>query len=1087
MSNSSDLNTATTALQFAVGLLLLPLAACGPSNGGTSATSSTGTVGGLQVTVIVDPNEGGEGTSVLLEEVRYGRLVDIFDEENRDGNASTREVRTLQRTDYLVNQALATDGVNYRLETNPITQKSELTIIADEDGDYIVPLDAITQETRFQLLFDAIADGATVLDINGTDSSSLPPFPLVPRNAAFSLRFSDLLDASKITPDTVGLATGVPPVFSTEARVFPDRNFGAFLNGTFHPTRVIVDTTVSEFEASAGVLAVNSLGMPAGVSSGVASGALRIPTFPSSAVGQFEVLRNLSGHAVEFTNNGPNEINSTLDVVRAFRAGTRADANNGFLIDSEAPTVRGIQTVSIPSAPMVVPPDASLGEIAIGTDPDRVFLVTLDYQTQSCAQTPRVGDLLTVSGTQVPQVFAEVTLAAAPPQGGIATDVRVRLVRFPLTATSQTLADEFVLATTGQFESTFVPGPGLTGECFLQISPPPALPPSRGVSKSPRISLRFSEAIDPDSIRPFDNLRLDRITGTPTPTDIVVGTISHTPDLREFRYTPTTPLNHTQNDANNQYFFNLAGSAGGVTDLAGNPLVATLPADVPLTIDASTTTSESGGIVLRFDTINEFGLVDVNSNPIPEVRGQFRRDLTRGVIEARAVTRASHVVDGFTNPMFYFVGAPAAPQPTPLSRFGSRLQTLWRYCDVGIDLLDEDNANIDIEGISWAPVVLSVSTAFYPEFEMTLTHSSRLPDEASPLDSGLLPAFDQNVLIDPDNPRKVVHGKEDGYLVDPSRQFTTENGTLMVPYPMNQTGSPDSFDYFTWRDTAIVGVGGADGLGAEVLGFLQTAQLFGLIPPDTACFDATNAQPIYPAGGVRSLALPLLMEFKCYTGTSQSDSNNPLSFQMGGTSFRAYSTGGSLGAGGQSIQKNPDSELVASGLSTGGLPGNDSVAYAGQFDSVIRVSRVHTRWFDTGVTNAGFPLYSPAIIEPAAFDQPAGTSVTVAYRGATSVAGTDVPDASLYDAYGDPLNITVIDDNMMTCLDPADDTFMGGNPLVITGNIAPVFLMGDATWKSDITELNGAQFIQARISFTSNSATLQVPEVSTFAISFIGS
>ena len=1095
MSNTSYLNHAMTVARFAIGVLLVPLAACGPSNGGTSATSSTGIINGLEVTVIVDGNEGGEGGSIILEEVRYGRLVDVYDEENRDGKPSTREVRTLQRTDFLINQALATDGVNYRLETDPITQKSELTIIADQDGDYIVPLDSITQETRFTLLFNSIVDGASVLPINGTDASSMPPFPMVPRNAAFSLRFSDLLDASTINSSTVSLATGVPPVLKSEARVFADRNFGAFLDGTFHPTRIIIDTTVSEFEASAGVLAVNSLGMPPGVSDGVASGALRIPTSPSPAIGQFQVLRNLTGHGVEFTNNGPNEINLTLDVVRSFRAGTSSDDNNGFLPDSEAPTVRGVQVVSIPSTPMSVAPDASLGEIALGTEPDRVFLVSLDFQTTSCAQTPRVGDLLTVAGSTIPEVFAQVTLGAAPPQGGIASDVRVRLLRFPATASLADLQTEFLSAKSGNFESTFVPGPGLTGDCFVQISPPPTLPPTRGVSSSPRISLRFSEAIDPDSIRPFDNLRLDRVAGTPTPMDIVVGTVSHTPDLREFHYTPTTPLDHQQNDAANEYFFNLAGSIGGVTDLAGNPLVDSLPADVKLTIDPNALTTRSGGIVFRFDAINEFGLFDSDTNPAPEVRGQFRRDLARGVIMPRPVTRLANVIDENTNPNFWVnafaVPTPAAAQPTPMSHKGSRLMTVWRHCDVGFDILDEETANMDIEGISWSPSAPNVSTAFYADFEMTLSHSNRLPDDLSALDSGLLPTFDNNALADPDNVRRVVHAREDGYLIDPTQQFTSSTGRQMMPYPMNRSGSAADFKYLTWRDTAIVGVGGADGLGAEVQSYLFSAGF--AIPPPTPCLDIGNSIPgqIYPAGGVRSLALPLLMEFKCYSGNGP-DPNNPATFTMFTSSYRAYSTGGLLGGAGQSIEKNPDTELMATGLTTGSLPGNDSVAYAGQLDTVVRVSRVHTRWLDTGATVSGFPIYSPAVVEPAAFDQPAGTSISLAYRGADMVAtnlpppdgsALDIEIATLYDAYGDPLSVTLVDINFNTCsgpMAPDDDIFTD-----IDAKIFPTFFMGDATWKSNVTDLNGAQFIQVRITFTSNAATLQEPELSTLAIPFI--
>ncbi|MFT5284515.1 MAG: hypothetical protein ACI8TQ_000672 [Planctomycetota bacterium] len=1110
----SNLSCPHSARLLSSTVLLVALVACGPSTKKNSATDSTGILNGSVVEVFLDPNDAGDSTNLTLEEVQWGRLVDVFDEAvDSQGNPG---VRTLQRRDFIINDQRMGDGVFYRLKTNQISQRQELTIIADADETVeLAPngpsgSNAQTHADWFVKLFDDLRNEVPTLTISGTDTSQVDPVDMIPRNAALSLRFSDLLDASSINSSTVRMSVGVPPLFPTEARVFADQNHGAFLDGVFHPTRVIVDTTISEFDASDGVLAVNSVGLPPGVASLVASGALRIPTSVSLGVGQFEVLRNRTFHSVAFTNNGPTESNTTLDVVRSFRAGRETDPNNGFLFDSEPPTVRGVQVVAFQGTPRSVAPDANLGEVAEGNDKDRVFEITFDFATLTCAHLPKVGDILTITGTNIPQVIVEVTKDAIFLVGSVVTDVRVRLIRFPVSETLDALEVELNAATSAVFESSFINGGVVSGECFLSISPPPGQAPTTDISTSPRINLRFSEAIDPDSIRPYDNFRLARVSGTTTPNDIVVGLVTNTPDLREFRYSPTLPLNFDPADPDSgDYFFNLVGGLAGVTDLAGNPLVDTLPANIPLNVADTATDSLTGGLVLRFDAFSEFGLTivgedDVTTLPLPEVRGQFLRDLSRGVIKPRVVQRLSQVIDLNTNVNFYLdVGGvptvlPGSPLTTPMSRDGSRLQTVWRHADVGFEILDEDTANIDVECISWAPTETTVKSDLFAQFEMSLSHSSRLPDVLAPLDAGLRTTFDSNPLVDPVNLSKVVHPRESGYVVNPLDQFTSVTDTEMMPFPLNRTGNASNFTYFTWRDTAVIGVGGADGLGAELQDHLARAAFVGL--PSTVslpCLDASNdvEGEIYTTGMVRSLALPLLMEFKCFTGPGAKGLNTLSTVIMAGASpFRSYSTGGASGA------VNPDAETTAVGDQTTGMPGTDTEAYIGQLDLVVRISRVHTRWFDTGVVSNTFPIYGAPVIEPRLSEQPNGTNVTLAYRGAVTITDTTLPDpglnpdmnpdmhnANLYDAYGDPLNITLLDDNMGTCTDSGDDTFgvAAGAPLVISAGFEPAFLNGDGTWKSDISEVNGARFIQVRITFTSNAATGQTPELSTLALPYV--
>jgi hypothetical protein len=328
----------------------------------------------------------------------------------------------------------------------------------------------------------------------------------------------------------------------------------------------------------------------------------------------------------------------------------------------------------------------------------------------------------------------------------------------------------------------------------------------------------------------------------------------------------------------------------------------------------------------------------------------------------------------------------------------------------------------------------------------------------------------------------------------------------MLPYPLNRGVPVEEFQYYTWRDTAILGKGGADGAGAEVLGFIQTA-LNGF--PNAPCLTVEDTLPskmmppvpptvvttLFPTGMVPSLGLPLLMDFKCFATPSSPGLNFPTGGVMTGTFFRVYSTGGHDPAG-MPVQKNPDTELTGSGTFNGSttngvplgtpFPGSDSISPAGRLDVVVRVSRVHTRWFPTGATIAGFPDYSDPIIEPRPDQQPAGTSVTLAFRGADSVTPAptgpapvpDWMDALKYDEYGDAfVNRIFLQNDQGTCLIPDDDTFT-----VVNGNFSVTG--STVSWKRDIDEIDGSRFFQIRITFVSNTSTLLRPTLSTLAIPF---
>jgi len=220
-------------------------------------------------------------------------------------------------------------------------------------------------------------------------------------------------------------------------------------------------------------------------------------------------------------------------------------------------------------------------------------------------------------------------------------------------------------------------------------------------------------------------------------------------------------------------------------------------------------------------------------------------------------------------------------------------------------------------------------------------------------------------------------------------------------------------------------------------------------------------------GAVPSFGLPLLLEFRCFPSNAGVGLNAfDVSLAVATSSrpnFRAYSTGG-VDTSGSQVFKNPDLELVPSGgfnpVSTPpGQPTNndaDSIYYVGQLDIVIGVSRVHSVWLDTTFVS---PEYLAPVLDPAPDLLPAGTEILVDYRGAATFSSdaNDAPfDSSMLDPYGELLQGTV--------------TFFNGVP----------------TWTNDISQIDGARYVQMRLSFVNNISTLLTAELSAIGLAFVG-
>jgi hypothetical protein len=1005
--------------------VVLAVAACG---GGSSGGGSTGGSGvgddpdGLSF--LYEANSGGGASSLKIEAVRWGRLVDVLDDTGDPGQPNTLVFR-----DFLIDHEVTGGTLEYELGANPVTGKETLTVRYPKDS------------PGFLQVISALQDAQPMLE-KGISASELPPFTAVARNSAVSIQFNDLVDASSISPETVILEVGNPPTVPFEARILADPCHGDLVGDKFQSTRVLVDFTVSKIEAQQNPgLPVNTLGLPAAAVVSQANASVRFPTVTGS--GQFQLLTNLSGRPVSFSDNGPTISNSpTLDVVRAFRSqgptNITGDPNNGFLPDDLAPNVLTAQGVFVD-----LPAGGASGEIDI------------TFTTDVCAMPARVGDVLEFPG---------FVLQVVSPGQLVGTTVRSAVV-IALAGDLEAFGPSF-----GLFRTTWSPALGTEPECFLRFNPLPGTAPSTDVSTQASVLVSFSEPIDPASVQALDTLKLTYET-PPVPDPLfesVIGRISPDPDLQTFQFVPLRPLRHTSGTSET-YYIDVEGDdpvtpdiVEGITDLAGNALAFGLP-QASFTIAAGEATKDTGGIGLRFVS-NSF---DENGDGLPDLRGQQVYD-PRQLVKPRGFSRFSVAVD----PSQPLVGAMipfTQPLQTPLASLGSKTQLIWRYIDMGFSLLDDQSHNLDVEGLSWSPFTSGVQQDFFTNFRVALAHSYYSPDEVTsggllPMfrESGLKPNFSGNLLDPNGDPLTVVAPKDKGYLISPAMVGLTASGVPIVPWPINLDIPISEFRYWTWRDTSKLQLGSPlnEGVDARRLG--QILPGFGF-------------QGFYPVSAVPTIGLPLLMEFRCYpddtafglngfrTAIALNSSYKP--------TFRAFSTGGQSSNG--TVVVDPDNEPVAKGgvnPTTGAqtLPIDNSFYY-GQADFALRVSRMVSRWFDT--TDAH--TFADYVAEPAASTQPSGTNLSVDWRGASNVSagsGTPWKDAGNYDPYGD----SYTSDQLLKLNLPVTNTFTVS--FYPNGN--------DENWKKSLTDINGARYVQLRVTFLANSESGLVPELSALGFAY---
>jgi hypothetical protein len=1003
-------------------LLALGAAVLASACGGSAGSSGqSGIVGSEELkpgggTFFVDENGSGGRANVHLAEVLWGRLVDVHEID-----ANGQRVEDPVFRDFVVEASVLTNGASYVLDRNPVTQRERLTIQAQKRG--------VADTTAFDDLLSAATDALPV--VSAKNIGGAPPFSSIPRNGCLVLRIDDCLDDSTTAaanlPETVRVLSGYPPITPFSARIVFDPNHGAVVRGAFHSTRVLIDMTTSESEAAAlpGAQGVNPVGLPASLAASPSSNvAVRVPTRVDVGSGQFEVLTNLSGVPLDEDTNGPSDPGvPTLDIVRAVRSGNSDDPSNGFLTDVDRPRVVGGWPVTVDDADFDPAGDA-------GFD----FLIDFDFDT-TCLNAPAVGDVLSIG-----EALLEVTEAGAL-VGSSVTDLKAR--------SALSITNPLTLVGAGLYQAPFQPSLALANGCWVSFLPEATNFPADGVSTSAQILLRFSEPMDPATLSPFgDFLVVNGAAGASTSAtahNILVGEVVPSNDLTLFAFEPVLPMRHTANDANDRKHIELDQPR----DLAGNRLRNQLPF-VEFRIEPAEPTQSNGAIVLRFDANDEYENNDGDTDGLPDLRGQFFYDSQRGSIFPRAVATTGWPADR-TNPVPNRMTRLTAGLSLPLNPLGAKVQTLWRYCDFGWNASDETKFNLDVVGLSWSPFAGGVQADFFELFEIRLGHSRFLPDEPV-LNSGL-PAgtpFEGNYLAG-SNP-KVVHNRTLGYTVNPSLRFSTTTGSVMMPYPLN-LGSGTDVTY-TWRDTAILSVGadgGAGNPGAPGIP-LQAEADAGVIP-------GPSVGSLFGRTLVPSFGLPLLIEFKCFPSDSGLGINGldaSLANATVGPAFRALSAGG-INSLGNPTPVLPESALTPSGGFANGLTTApvDNVFYVGQLDTVVRVSRVHTVWLDTGLP--GNPSWQAPILEPTGANQPTGTSVELGFRSASGFSGVGTPTA--------PFNATALN--------------AYGNQSIN----APTQLSAD--WSSDITLHDNKRFLQVRISFINNTAAGVSPELTAMALPFL--
>lgn len=1035
---------------FAIATFALPaltLGSCIASGDGIGVGSGTGA--------------GSGKASLVLEDMQWGRLVNVFDLAG-----------DLVETDIVIRESVQSDGIRFTLSQNPITQVEILTVL-------------LTQGTpAFE---EALADarsGLTSLQAKSFDSPG--PFTKLARNGAIRLVFSEFVDPSSVDRQTIQVLVGTSEasLSSLEMRYVVKEDVGQ--NG--EPVGVVIlDPTISQIDSQQLGVPENGIGFPESEDQATPNIKLRIPTKLNPFINQtllltnkaktqtFDVNRNAAGNSI----TEPHEF-AGLDpvAIRAVRTGNNQDAYNGFLTDTAKPSLIVTQPATI----------AAVTEVG----QQRNLIYAMDVL--SCRpMSPKVGDVFEVSGSlvQITSVIDTsdntayevqgVLLAGTLPGGSIGVAANL--------TTRYSVADAAVQL------------------CFLTITPQPTVSfPATGVDPFATISVRFSEPIDVPTVRSLDSMVLssadaganssdnnrewdlaagesvpdflDRLPGFGSgggPGRIMFGPVQASGDAQSFTLAPLAGITDAFGEGGAlQVSLALRDGNTGILDLAGNV--------VDFSSFVAGHSSQAGVQIsmaaVPIPTDKYFALrgngIDEDGDQAPEYAGQLGPIQGDGILRGRGIVRFSRQADQ-TN---LYVGQRlkfTSGLMTPLTPAGAVLMTCYAYHQLGFGLSSVSEFNLDVEGLNWSPFDGVVFDDTFDRYSLALAHSNRFPDDMINAGSGYPQhqnsglkrlsgnIFDSNIYGFGQDPElyadldEVIMFDTD-YGLSSVNRFQTPGGVSMYPWP--------EFDStYTWRDTHFPLPNGGTLQGGNATGSGPTNPGGYGVPPSVV-----GGVPTWLNGDFPSIALPLLMRFRCYPRGQEFGFNGFQVQIMVGSSnipaFRVFSTGGRDGGGTWNLvvpDLPPEGTAPNGGYNTStgvATKGFGPELYWGQVDFVTKVSKVYTHWFDFG---GDLNAMSALAIEPTAAQASPGTSVEVQFRSTATIFDTACDDGP------SPLN------DASTSFDAYGE---------YEGTCATLSIPSD--WYSDPAELinDGRQFFQLRFTFVSNIEQDLLAELDAFGFAY---
>lgn len=1029
MTNNPVLNPRHTHPNWLVALaaILLVLPGCFSNNKVVGGGSGSG--GG-----------GGEQSALALTDVQWGRLVDIVD---KDGNRT--DIDVLVRADLVL-------GADYSLATNPVTESETLTVLQYATG-----------SNGFSSLVSAAKSNLPKVTLKGPNSPS--PFTLIPRNAAVRLLFSTLVDDESVNADTIQFWVGTIGSKPQDGRYLVQNDEVTGIGA------VIFDPTISGRQSSELGLSQNASGFPASLNTVDSNLLLRIPTDVNVFDGRPEVLKSASGrgiHARTGVINDPTtpNVDGSVNLVRSMRTGNPADPFSGFLKDDTRPNLIGLF-------------DTTLSAVTVLTGSRRQLTYALN-ETACDGIYAKIGDIIEAGDGAVLIVTSTVARTTAP----------YIVVADLMEGTLDSLpADPSALLTT-RYATT----ESALQTCFLSISPSPVAFPATGVDRNASITVRFDEAINAASVLSMHSMvltafeasatspdptatfreggefafetvaeYLDRQRGFHLPVNssgtmgaaefggrVLFGAIESADGNRQFTLKPAAGFSDPDGGGSPTYALGLRNGKDGIKDLAGNSLNFTsFVAGSDSTNPMAITCANPAGQAVKYFSIRG-GSADEDNDGLPEIAGQY--NIMPGVIQGRPVTRLSRTAD--TGNEFIGVGQPSpTPVSEPLTPMGAVVMNTYRPQDFGFgsvsSFFDEDEYNMDIEGLAWSPFN-GPNDDFFPRVSLSLSHAGYMPDEVIDPLSGL-PIFPNSGLKSSTPFTENILGWNKGqiettvfdksYAIRDINKFVSESGQNYIPWPkFTKT--------FTWRDTSIP----QSIVGGDVASIGSPSSY------------VTGAGTYLPQE-VPSIGSAMLCRFRCYYIGKIEPINQFNVYHLVASSplpaFRVFSAGG-IDASNGDHPVIPDNDSNSGTRPNGGWfqgsptsPADDNVYWA-QADFVVRVSRAYTHWFDLGGVLPDKGVDS-VTIEPADAYALPGTAVNVEYRGAFSVTHP-----------GNPI----------TTPSPLTDAI---NAFDIYGDFNEVGggVSTPTVWTSDLTDLEASassqfRYLQIRFSFVGN-ADLSLP------------